>query len=291
MGNLLFDDQPLVIQPSLAKIIGLNEAIFLQQLHYWLQKSSHHYDGRAWVYNTYQGWQEQFPFWGVNTIRRIVEKLEQMGVILAGNYNQSRIDKTKWYSIDYAKLDELSTAQNGQIDCKNSQSSAQNEQMDCPEWADDLPNLGRPIPEITTETTSESDVDEDEGARAQRPDPYITYEQNMGVLAPIVREDISYWMDGGYFDEPHEIIVEAISIAVKNGARRWAYANKILLDWADNKLRTLQQVRAYSLEYEGRVKHAQGDKRAGRSNPDVRGASITGGQTGWLNRPKPKPDV
>lgn len=38
MSKLLLDDEPLVILPKLAAAIGLNEAIILQQLHYWLEK-------------------------------------------------------------------------------------------------------------------------------------------------------------------------------------------------------------------------------------------------------------
>lgn len=44
--------------PTLATIIGLNESIILQQVHYWLkikEKSKQDYiDGHYWVYNTYE---------------------------------------------------------------------------------------------------------------------------------------------------------------------------------------------------------------------------------------------
>ena len=45
MSNLLIDDYPILVLPSLATEIGLNEAIVLQ-MHYWLKKSNHNYDGR-----------------------------------------------------------------------------------------------------------------------------------------------------------------------------------------------------------------------------------------------------
>ena len=38
MSRLLLEDEPLVVLPKLATVIGLNEAIILQQLHYWLEK-------------------------------------------------------------------------------------------------------------------------------------------------------------------------------------------------------------------------------------------------------------
>ena len=38
MSKLLIADVPLVVLPKLAEEIGLNEAIFLQQLHYRLER-------------------------------------------------------------------------------------------------------------------------------------------------------------------------------------------------------------------------------------------------------------
>ncbi|PGV73585.1 hypothetical protein COD83_24555, partial [Bacillus thuringiensis] len=103
MSNLL-NEHPLIVLPSLAVEIGLNEAIIVQQIHYWLQKSNHEYDGRKWIYNSAEEWKKQFPFWGIATIRRTFTKLENSGLLLVGNYNKLKIDRTKWYSIDYKRL-------------------------------------------------------------------------------------------------------------------------------------------------------------------------------------------
>jgi hypothetical protein len=95
--------------PSLAKLIGLNEAIFLQQLHYWLIKSQHEYDGRKWVYNTFEEWQKQLPFWSIITIKRIVQSLRKAGLVsTTAQYNKMQVDRTLWYTIDYAAVDSLS---------------------------------------------------------------------------------------------------------------------------------------------------------------------------------------
>lgn len=109
-SRLLIDEQPLQALPSLACEIGLNKAVFVQQVHYWIQKDSAHVrDGRRWVYNTYEGWSEQFPFWSSEVIRkRIVKPLEEAGILLTTqHYNQMPQDKTKWYSIDYDALNAL----------------------------------------------------------------------------------------------------------------------------------------------------------------------------------------
>lgn len=144
MNDLLLDDYPLIILPSLAEEVGLNESIILQQLHYWLKKSANERDGFRWVYNTYDDWAAQFPFWSVSTIRRTITKLEKDDLIIVGNYNKLKIDNTKWYRINYPKLQGMSRP------------PVQNEQTDCSKWTDDLVKMNRPLPETTTETTSET---------------------------------------------------------------------------------------------------------------------------------------
>ncbi|WP_057510428.1 conserved phage C-terminal domain-containing protein [Staphylococcus simulans] len=104
MNNLLIDDYPILVLPKLATEIGLNEAIVLQQIHYWLKKSNHNYDGRRWIYNSFPEWQKHFPFWSVMTIKRTVYSLEKQDLLHVGNYNKAKFDKTKWYSVNYEKL-------------------------------------------------------------------------------------------------------------------------------------------------------------------------------------------
>ncbi|CAK7050724.1 MAG: hypothetical protein BACD_02475 [Bacteroides rodentium] len=103
----------LLFQNELAanEKIGLNGAIVLQQLHYWIEqnrkKNRGFNDGRYWVYNTYDNWTAQFPFWSKSTVERIFSDLKKLGVVLTGKYNKSGFDQTLWYTIDYDKLMEL----------------------------------------------------------------------------------------------------------------------------------------------------------------------------------------
>ncbi|MEH7254310.1 conserved phage C-terminal domain-containing protein [Neobacillus niacini] len=110
MSRLLINESPIMIIPSLATKIGLNEAVVLQQIHYWLGISKHDIAGRTWVYNTYEEWQKQLPFWSVSTIKRTIRSLEMLGLVLSDNFNPMKMDKTKWYSIDYEKVQELESS-------------------------------------------------------------------------------------------------------------------------------------------------------------------------------------
>ena len=110
MSLLIFDEHPLVIDKKIAKAIGLNQAMILQQVHYWLELNKKNkrnfHEGRHWTYNTINEWQEEFPFWSRETVKRAFNKLRELGLILVGNFNIYKMDRTLWYSIDYEKLNE-----------------------------------------------------------------------------------------------------------------------------------------------------------------------------------------
>lgn len=109
MTKLLINEYPLQVLPTLAKNIGLNDAIFLQQIHFWLvnPKVGKEHDGRKWVRNTVQEWQkDNFPFWHVNTIAKIANRLKDKGLIDSTSaLNQMKADRTLWYTINYKVVD------------------------------------------------------------------------------------------------------------------------------------------------------------------------------------------
>lgn len=108
MSRLLIEDFPLMVSPRLAVAVGLNEAILLQQLHYWLSSAGKEREGRLWVYNTLGEWNEQFPFWGLNTVRRTISNLEEAGLLESTDrFNFVKSDRTKWYTINRTALDAL----------------------------------------------------------------------------------------------------------------------------------------------------------------------------------------
>lgn len=107
MSRLLINENPLQVLPKLAAAIGLNEAIVLQQVHYWLSYSTTQKKGYAWTYNTVQQWQEQFPFWSDDTVRRTLASLRKLGLLIGERLSENRFDKTFFYRIDYEQLASL----------------------------------------------------------------------------------------------------------------------------------------------------------------------------------------
>lgn len=152
----LFDEHPILVDKELASIIGLNEAIVLQQLNYWLHsKSAKQIDGQLWIYNTYDNWKkDNFPFWSRNTIRRALNSCIKKGLVITGNFNKAGFDKTKWYSINTQKLDEVMGS-----------ACDQNGQTDSPKWADGSDQNGQTntiyYPETTSKTTTNNQAQPD----------------------------------------------------------------------------------------------------------------------------------
>ena len=108
----LFDEQPILANKALARELGLNEALVMQQINYWIEinkrSGKNYHDGKYWTYNSIRAWQENdFDYMSVDTVKRTFTKLAKAGYLLVGNYNKDPRDKTKWYTINNDKLEEL----------------------------------------------------------------------------------------------------------------------------------------------------------------------------------------
>ena len=162
-SKLLIEEHPLQVLPSLAKKYGLNEAIFLQQLHYWMTDKKTvgvTCDNRRWIKNSARQWREDnFPFWSEDTIQRTIKSLVDRRVLLTrSDLNYNKFDKAKWYTLDYEELDRspqdavIDTPQPAVID------TPQVAVIDTPQVAVIDGGASRPClyTETTTESTTES---------------------------------------------------------------------------------------------------------------------------------------
>jgi len=119
--SLLMPTRPIVINPDLAYSIGLNEAIALQQVNYWLKETTSglERDGVRWIYNTTEQWLEQFPFWSESTLKRTFTRLKALGVLKIEQLNKSQRDMTNYYTINYESelLDEVKVTKSKSSKC------------------------------------------------------------------------------------------------------------------------------------------------------------------------------
>ncbi len=90
---------------------GVEKAIILNNLRFWLEKNRanrtnvHEYVGKNhyWTYNSGAAFSRLFPYMKERTIRAYLKELEEESVIISGEFNKNKYDRTKWYSMpEYA---------------------------------------------------------------------------------------------------------------------------------------------------------------------------------------------
>ncbi|HHY74064.1 MAG TPA: DnaD domain protein [Bacillus bacterium] len=85
---------------------------------------------------------------------------------------------------------------------------------------------------------------DDKEKKSTENNPFVFYEQNgFGTIPPSLHDEINYWFDGKFFDEPDLIIIESMKEAVRNNKRSWSYCNRCLINWSNLRLRTLNEVK------------------------------------------------
>ncbi len=101
-------DYFLSYQVDVSKVFGRGTALFLKQIHYWIDqtKSGVTIDGKKWIYNTAQDWAEQLGY-SVSHVKRMIAKLKNAGVILVEKLSKIKTNRTNYYTIDIHRLDQL----------------------------------------------------------------------------------------------------------------------------------------------------------------------------------------
>jgi DnaD/phage-associated family protein len=80
---------------------------------------------------------------------------------------------------------------------------------------------------------------------SQPPPPEKVFQDNIGMLTPIIFESISHWIDDGI--EP-ELISLYIETAVKRGKRNWAYIEKMIRGNYEDGIKTVEQYNSLQKE-------------------------------------------
>ena len=223
-SSYLIPEYPLILLPQLAARIGLNEAIIIQQLHYWIihrGQNGERYgkvrDGKRWIRNTIDEWRERnFPFLSRSAIHRALGNLEDQKLILSTNkLNSYGYDRTKWYTIDYEAVPKWDM-------------DIPNRDIDVPNQSNGTGQIGMTIPETTIETTSE--ITSEKNIYPQNNGIKKIYIQEIGKLTPSKIKRFQKWEDT-YSDK---WILEAMDLAVQYNKKSFGYIQAILENWKEN---------------------------------------------------------
>lgn len=206
--------------PELAFEIGLNESILLLQIEFWIRTSTtEEHDGKRWTYQSITEIQEFFPFWSTATINRAIQSLIDKQLVIIGNFNKAKYDKTRWFSINHTECAKLNSIRVGGHDTRSTQNDTGSNQNDTRSTQNDTT-----IPEITTEITTEK---AETGTARDEKNVFALYEQNIGMLTPLMADELKEWEK----EYPHAWFADAFNEAIQNNVRKPKYIRAILDRW------------------------------------------------------------
>lgn len=225
MSNLLLDETPLIVLPSLAKKLGsVDKAVIVQQIH-WLSKQARmgvEHDGHKWVWGTYDQWcEDYFTFWTPAALRKHINYLESIGVLVSEQLNKHNHDRTKYYRVDYRKLNDLLLNDANQDDGDKSSTSnraGKKERIDGDKSSDSYTKTTyKEVVVVGTEPTSPT-IDQ---LIIQK------HESNFGLLSPVIVDMLAEMID----EYSADWVSRAMDVAIKANNRRLNYVEGILKRW------------------------------------------------------------
>ena len=82
---------------------GVPAAIILKNLHFWIEHNranrTNYRDGKYWTYNSVKAFTLLIPYYSRKQIINALKKIEDAGLIITGNYNDTAYDRTTWYTL------------------------------------------------------------------------------------------------------------------------------------------------------------------------------------------------
>ena len=103
MRNLLIQEYPLMVLPSLVKEVGsTTKAMLLQQIHFLCGHPAHavEHEGHYWIAMTYDQWVEEYFTWMTSRgVQNALLQLEKSGHITTTDRVYNEWDSTKFYRV------------------------------------------------------------------------------------------------------------------------------------------------------------------------------------------------
>lgn len=88
---------------EIAEKYDIVTAILLDNFYYWIEKNKlnerNFKDGRYWTYNTKKAMAEWFSYLNERQLDYALKKMVEQNLLIKGNYNESKYDRTLWYAI------------------------------------------------------------------------------------------------------------------------------------------------------------------------------------------------
>ncbi|RKD71404.1 DnaD/phage-associated family protein [Sinobaca qinghaiensis] len=103
------------------------------------------------------------------------------------------------------------------------------------------------------------------------------FEKNgFGMLSPFISDSMNSWLTNTSFEEPEEVVIEAMKIALLQNVRNWKYVSRILQDWETKRLFTLDAIQAEQDKRNKRVTPFPKQSKGGVSRDTSKRSSAAG---------------
>lgn len=197
-------------------------AILVHHFQFWIKANAmegrNFHDGRTWMFQSYKNLSIQFPYLSIQQIERLIIKLVKMKIIIKGNYNKTKYDRTLWYAfVDEAKFtifrQEKAKEQNS-TNVSEPQNNISSKNVNIlPKSRDATPQIEGPIPDHNKDHNKERKV----------------YQRNPELAGSLPRADFQkrYKREENVetTEEEHKKLVQA------HGEEKTKRFYKILSDW------------------------------------------------------------
>lgn len=269
---------------NIAKKYGINVAILLKNLYFWISKNrangKHSHDAYYWAYNSKKAFAELFPYMTERQIDYALNKMVKSRLIIKGNYNKNAYDRTCWYAITeygYSILEnrkpekdepaeqkepENTASQNCDEGSKTAKRSIlQNCEMDLTKLLNRSHTIVRPIPDNKPDNKPDSKkerVKEKSAGEEKKSGSKKKKEQPSRFVPPTLDEVTEYCVAGGKSINPEQFVSYYTSNGWKVGkspmknwkaaVRTWELRNRGM-EW-NRHIARFGSVRAVNQSYE-----------------------------------------
>lgn len=118
---------------KVAEEVGVQSATIFDNIAFWIktneQKQRNIHEGKAWMFSSVSAFKETFPYLTEKQIRNSLSKLIEKEFLEVGNFNKTKYDRTRWFSL---------TEKGHSFVCNN--------KNDLPKKSNGTAHAGEPIP-------------------------------------------------------------------------------------------------------------------------------------------------
>lgn len=192
-------------------------SIFLSNLAFWtiqnLANEKHIYDGHCWVYNSVQAFMKLFPYWTKKQCENIITAAVSEGLLIKGNYNHSKYDRTIWYALTPKSMAYFDEFLDENLIEPLSDMIYPNGEMDFSKRENGFIRKGEPIPDINTDNKQNTILCIDQ--KSSKPDSGV-FEKfwNLYPVKKGKKKCLAIWKSRG-LESKAEIILEKLQEQIR----------------------------------------------------------------------------